>query len=99
MTQIVLQIEEQYEYMELTQYKNANNVFEYQSNVRSAKQIELQASLEQPISSTRVSIKNRCLIALSTVKEGCQEMNVLDFLWSNTHRAMSRNELTNKGSN
>ena len=56
-----------------------NKVFGYQSNVRSEKQMELQASLEQSTPSTRISIENRCLIALSTLKEGRQEMNGLNF--------------------
>jgi hypothetical protein len=35
--------------------------------------------MEQSVTSTRVSIEHRCLIALSTLKEGRQEMNGADF--------------------
>lgn len=45
MSQTVLQIEEQYAHIDLTQYKSTYKAFGYQSNLRSSKHIELQASL------------------------------------------------------
>ena len=79
MSQTILQIEEHSDHMELNQYKSTNKTFGYQSNVKATKHTELQASLDQPIVSTRVSIADRCLIALSTLKAGRQEMDGNDF--------------------
>jgi hypothetical protein len=79
-SQTIPQIEEQCAHMELNQYKSTNKTFGDQSNVKFTKYTELQASLAQPIVSTRVSIVSRCLIALSALKEeGKQEMDANDF--------------------
>jgi hypothetical protein len=74
-----MQIGEQYDYLNITQYRNKNKLFNYKSNEASSKQGELHASKEQPVEMQGPSIGPKCHTAVAILKRGMKEMEVMDF--------------------